>query len=237
MIEELRERFRDKFIDTARDRLNRGLAALGGDGDAATVRHELHALAGEASVLGLEAMCNMARDGEIAAKAWLEDSDGKARVQSARALRNLMFQLDAFAADEPSSAKAPDAPKHARGKRVLVIDDSEIIGEQLCDELDAEGIETRAAADAEAAIAAVTDFRPHVIASDVQIPGVEIASLCESLRAASPERVRILLVSGLEEPELKDTARTAGADAHVTKRSGLPAIVETIVAQLGVGDA
>ena len=101
MIDELRERFRGKFIATARQRLDRGLAALAGDGDAAAVRHELHALAGEASILGLEAMSRTARDGEAAAKRWLELDDSDARGQSARAMRNLESQLDAFAAADP----------------------------------------------------------------------------------------------------------------------------------------
>lgn len=232
MIDELRERFRDRFIDTARQRLSRGTAALESASGAATVRHELHALAGEASMLGLEAMSHTARDGEAAARRWEEGATDDSKQLSARALRTLGFQLDAFAADGSRGvgrAARPTTPPDGK-RRVLVIDDSLIVAEQLCDELEAEGLETRAAANAAEAVASMIEFRPHVVASDVMIPGVDIGELCARLRAALAGRpLSIVLVSGIEQGELTPIAESVGADAAVSKRSGLVGVVESII--------
>jgi CheY-like chemotaxis protein len=236
VIEELQERFRDKFIETARERLTRGLAALGGEGDPAIVRHELHALAGEASMLGIDAMCTEARAGEAAARRWLETSAGEARVESGRALRNLVSHLDEFASAGSQTQADSERTTAARGKRVLVVDDSVIVAEQVCDELDAEGIETQVAAGADEAIAAVSEFAPHVIATDVRLPGVEIENLCKSFRDASDGAVQIVLISALDAAELAVILRRTGADGCVTKQSGLPAIVECIVSRLASSD-
>ena len=72
MLEELRVRFRTRFIETARARVRRSLILLGNPGDAAELVAELHALAGEAAMLGLDEISETARSGEEAARRWDE---------------------------------------------------------------------------------------------------------------------------------------------------------------------
>jgi CheY-like chemotaxis protein len=234
VIEELRERFRDRFIDTARQRLSRGLSALDGAGDAHAVRHELHALAGEASILGLDAMSRTARDGEQAAKVWEQQADAESRLATSRAVQTLLYQLDAFAAGGPGGGRAarPTSPPGYK-RRVLVIDESLVTAEQLCDELDAEGMETRAVSSIEAALDAMGEFRPHLVATDVNLPGGDVASACGRLRAAIPGRqVSIVLVSNLAREALERLGREVAADAFASRLTGLPGVVESIVSAL-----
>ena len=66
MLEELRARFRNRFIDTARDRIRRCLTMLSESGRAMELASELHSLAGEAAMLGLDSISATARSGEEA---------------------------------------------------------------------------------------------------------------------------------------------------------------------------
>lgn len=71
MIEgELWNRFRDRFLATARQRISvaRGLFDKGAVVNAPLIVSELHALAGEASVIGVEEVARLARLGETAWK-------------------------------------------------------------------------------------------------------------------------------------------------------------------------
>ncbi len=234
MIDELRARFRDRFIETARQRLGRATAALDEPSGAAVVRHELHALAGEAAMLGLDAMSQTARDGELSAKKW-EQGDAESKPLSSRAVHNLGFQLDGFASDDGNRRVPRPTLPPGQKRRVLVVDESLIVAEQLCDELDAEGLETRAAANMPEALAAIAEFRPHVIAADDRIAGPDVASLCVRLRGAlATRRLSIVLISNLERAELERVGRAAGADACASRMSGLPAVVESIVSTLGM---
>ncbi|HEY3357506.1 MAG TPA: Hpt domain-containing protein [Polyangia bacterium] len=67
MMKDLQARFLPRFVSTAGERLCRidGLLAQGQTG---AVAAELHSLAGEASMLGLDQVADPARAGEIAAR-------------------------------------------------------------------------------------------------------------------------------------------------------------------------
>jgi hypothetical protein len=75
-MEELWSRFRSRFLESAQTRLSRARAlSIDGRASAAAIAHELHALAGEASVLGLGDVAAIARAGERAAKTWSTRGD------------------------------------------------------------------------------------------------------------------------------------------------------------------
>ncbi len=101
MIEELRAKFRGRFITTAKARVHKAAEHIDGEGNAAVVRGELHSLAGEAAMLGFEEIASSARTGERAARSWRDDGSVEGRSECARALGELTRQLDALAA-EPS---------------------------------------------------------------------------------------------------------------------------------------
>jgi PleD family two-component response regulator len=247
MLEELRARFRNRFIDTARDRIRRCLTMLSDSGRAMELASELHSLAGEAAMLGLDAISATARSGEEAARQWSAASTA-AQVACARAVRTLRQQVEAFAA-EPVDGDAASAggqttsqlpgqtPSHGLAssvlgaparQRVLVVDDSQLAGEELADSLGRAGFEVRVAVDRDTAVREIDGFAPALVLTDVQMPGVTPVSLCDALRAATPRPVKILLMSGRTDAELAIVARATQADGFISKQHG----TEHIVAQV-----
>jgi hypothetical protein len=97
MIDELRARFLRKFLDAATVRVSRGLEAAE-HGEAALAWGQLHALAGEAAILGLRDLAEAAREGSVAARRWMDEGEAGARAECEQALRTLragVAQLDA----------------------------------------------------------------------------------------------------------------------------------------------
>lgn len=92
MNEELRLHFVARLFAVARERTERATAGLDRD-DAELVRSELHALAGEAHMLGETAMADAAIRGESAASAW---SGGAAdqRAVTAESLREIAALIE-----------------------------------------------------------------------------------------------------------------------------------------------
>jgi CheY-like chemotaxis protein/HPt (histidine-containing phosphotransfer) domain-containing protein len=243
MLEELRARFRTRFIDTARDRIRRCLAMLGESSSAVNVASELHSLAGEAAMLGFEDISELARNGEAAARRWHAGSTA-AHVECARVVRNLGREVEAMATDPgpmtgpgpgatgapangPGSEATSAALVHVSGnaQRILVVDDSRLAGEELADSLGHAGFEVRLAGDGDAAVRELGGFAPALVLTDVHMPGVAPAAMCRALRAAAPGPVMIMLVSGRTETELATLARAAEADGFISKQHGTEHIV------------
>jgi CheY-like chemotaxis protein/HPt (histidine-containing phosphotransfer) domain-containing protein len=280
MLEELRARFRTRFIDTARDRIRRCLAMLSESSSAGNVASELHSLAGEAAMLGFDEVSVLAHDGEAAARRWLAGSTA-AHVECARVVRSLGRAVDAMAGNSgpmagnsgpmagnsgpmagnsgpmagnsgpmagnsgpmtgatagagalaaltngPAGARPDATAGHSSdgARRILVVDDSRLAGEELAESLGDAGFEVRIAADRDAAVRELGGFAPALVLTDVQMPGVAPAAMCRALRAAASGPVMIMLMSGRTEKELATLARAAEADGFITKQHGTEHIV------------
>jgi CheY-like chemotaxis protein len=245
MIDTLRERFRTRFIDTARARVRCCLELLGQAEGAGRLEQEFHALAGEAAMLGLTEISDAARGGERAARDWgAGDIAGKA--QCARAVRTLSRAVEAFAAEpartETEAEAPPAAPATRRGAapvsaakagtvtefRVLVIDDSVLSGEHVTDALNDAGIKAELASDQPGALARLHALEPHLVLSDVHMPGIDLEELCRELRAAASASILIILLSGMGEDALAIRAGEVGADGYLTKQRGVAHVVERL---------
>lgn len=239
MLDELRARFRTRFIDTARDRLQRCLGLLGESDRAKELAVELHSLAGEAAMLGLYDVAETARRGEEAARRW-SDGAADAQVACARAVRTARQQVEDFAAEPPGpgfdqdelshdpDAQDPDASRTQQGRRVLVVDDSALAREDLADSLSRAGLDTRTATDQDAAVRELAAFAPALVLTDVQMPGTTPAELCAALRAASRSPLVIVLMSGQADEALARAADGARADGFVSKQHGTEHIVARV---------
>jgi CheY-like chemotaxis protein/HPt (histidine-containing phosphotransfer) domain-containing protein len=233
MIETLRERFRTRFIDTARARVRRCLELLGQAEGAGSLEQEFHALAGEAAILGLTEISDAARGGERAAREWgAGDIAGKALC--ARAVRTLSRAVETFAAepaqpDIHAGASAATAPAGAVTEyRVLVIDDSVLSGEHITDALNDAGIKAELASDQPGALARLQALEPHLVLSDVHMPGIDLAELCRELRAAASGSILLILLSGMGENALAVRAGEVGADGYLSKQRGVAHVVERL---------
>jgi HPt (histidine-containing phosphotransfer) domain-containing protein len=108
VIEDLRNRFMPRFVEASRGRLERARALFAG-GDAPTLAHELHALAGEAMMLDLHTIAENARRGESAAIAWSKGTNGSSeapRATCADCLDNVAHALVALTSTGPATGRA-----------------------------------------------------------------------------------------------------------------------------------
>ena len=77
--------------------------------------------------------------------------------------------------------------------RILIVDDEPVIAEALGELLEGWGYKTAMASDGVLALAAVEEFRPSVVVSDVYMPNLDGFGLLREMRGLHPETAVILL--------------------------------------------
>lgn len=117
---------------------------------------------------------------------------------------------------------------------ILVVDDNLANATLLTYVLELEGYDTRAAADADEALAILEHFSPELIMMDLQLPGMDGLELTRRLKA-DPRRRKILIVALTAYAMKGDEERAlgAGCDAYVSKpidTRAVPALVARLLA-------
>jgi CheY-like chemotaxis protein len=114
-------------------------------------------------------------------------------------------------------------------RKLLLIDDSEIVLAVETDLLSKAGFEVRAVSSLRAFLNSLLDWKPHVIITDLYMPEMSGAELCQWLRQqVNTAKIPIVLCSSAPPPKLEEIARTVGADAYISKESGLGALPEKL---------
>ncbi len=108
----------------------------------------------------------------------------------------------------------PGSSGGPRPRRVLVVDDDEMIRRLLRTVLEADGIEVAEAPDGDAALAAVADLEPTVVVLDVMMPGLDGIEVC---RRIDHRIAKVVMLTARDDPELELAANEAGADHFLTK--------------------
>jgi two-component system OmpR family response regulator len=111
--------------------------------------------------------------------------------------------------------------------RILVVDDEANITELLGLALRYEGFQIETAADGRGAMAAATDFRPHLIVLDIMLPDFDGFEVARRL-SAQGQRIPILFLTAKDTTEDKVRGLTLGGDDYVTK----PFSIEELVARV-----
>ncbi|SMP45550.1 response regulator [Noviherbaspirillum suwonense] len=117
--------------------------------------------------------------------------------------------------------------------RILLIDDN-------CDAIDSMGslltlldYDVRTAEDAESALVIAASFRPHLILSDIGLPGMDGYQLAPELRRLAGERKLVLAAAtGYGLASDKKKAREAGFDYHLVKPLDADMLIEFVAQQL-----
>lgn len=116
--------------------------------------------------------------------------------------------------------------------RVLVIDDDQDARDLLAYFLQSRGLDVHSVESAELALAELNGFSPHVILSDIGMPGEDGYSFIRRVRALpSPETSQLpaIAVTAFTRAEDKAMALSCGFDAHLSKPVALPRLLEAIV--------
>jgi PAS domain S-box-containing protein len=106
------------------------------------------------------------------------------------------------------------------GVRIVVVDDEDDGRELITMILEQLGAQVMAAASAEDAISAVKRFAPHVLVSDIGMPGEDGYSLIRRIRALSPEQggtVAAAALTAYARAEDRTRALLAGFQQHLVK--------------------
>jgi CheY-like chemotaxis protein len=173
----------------------------------------------------------------------VEQHEGTIRAESPGPQKGATFTVTLPAAPldaevvttvEQERAKRLLAPPTLAGIRVLVVEDHDDTREFLATVLAQYGAEVTMATSARTAVAAFERTRPHVLVSDIAMPGEHGYSLIRTVRALPPEqggRVPALALTAYVRPEDRDRAVAAGYNQHLAKPTD-PIDLAYAVAQL-----
>ena len=118
----------------------------------------------------------------------------------------------------------------AEGAHILVVDDEPQITRVLRTALVAQGYEIRVANDGEMALEIMKDWSPHLIITDLSMPGMNGVELCRRVRAVS--QLPILVLSVRDQERQKIEALDAGADDYITKPFSMNELLARVRANL-----
>ena len=105
-------------------------------------------------------------------------------------------------------------------RRVLIVDDSEIVARLLKAELEAKGFEIQYAPDAEKATSIILkrQTRPDLILLDINMPKVDGAQFCRFVKKNDMFRsIKVIFCSGEDREKVKRLVSECGADGFILK--------------------
>lgn len=129
---------------------------------------------------------------------------------------------------EPVAEKKPEPKKESAkvakpaaggGRKILVVDDSIVIQKMVEIALESEQVTLSAAMKGEDAVKAAQEFDPSLILLDMMLPDMSGLDVMKQIRAlgGAMESVPIVVLSGKDSPQDKDTALSNGANDFLTK--------------------
>ncbi len=126
----------------------------------------------------------------------------------------------AVALSPPEDLAARVAAAVEAHRRVLIVDDSEIVARLLREELEAKGFEIQYAPDAEKATSIILkrQTRPDLILLDINMPKVDGGQFCRFVKKNEMFRsIKVIFCSGEDKERMKKLVAECGADGYISK--------------------
>lgn len=121
-----------------------------------------------------------------------------------------------------------------KGRRILLVDDDEIVLQGLMSALERDGFEVVRAENGYEAVDALARSRFALVITDLKMPGLSGIGVLERARRVSPE-TRVVVLSGFPSRDAADEALRKGADEFLVKPVDYARLRETVDLQLGAG--
>ncbi len=121
-------------------------------------------------------------------------------------------------------------------KRVLVVDDDEAIVEMFVELFERDGrFDVRTASTGYEAGIVTEQFRPDIMLLDFKLPDINGNAVCRTIRAnPNYEHMRIIVISGVADPDEVEDLRGAGMDEFIRKPFDINAVINRITELLNV---
>lgn len=165
---------------------------------------------------------------EISKQLSLEAPDSEIALRLQKLRSELTVELESSEpaearAKRPTSEALPVVPDR---RRILVLDDSPIVGEALALELGSKGHTVQLAASYDQFMRLIDSFSPEIIFIDINLPEIQGDEVCRRLRTRTgTHSVPIIFLSSLSDEELSVLAERAGADGYLSKRHGMDELI------------
>ncbi|HET6610811.1 MAG TPA: response regulator [Kofleriaceae bacterium] len=116
-------------------------------------------------------------------------------------------------------------------EKILLIDDSELSLEICAEMLEGAGFDVRTSATVDNFDEVLEGWRPDVILTDVNMPGISGVDLCRKLKSRyDTAHVPVVLLSALDAKKLEVLARECEADGFLSKADGLDKLPDELSA-------
>jgi DNA-binding response OmpR family regulator len=115
-------------------------------------------------------------------------------------------------------------------RRVLVVEDDQVINQAVSDRLEAEGYDVVRAWDGPGAVAAHQEHHPDLVVLDVMLPGYDGHEVCRRIQADRPVPV-LMLTARTDEADVL-VGLGVGADDYLTKPFRMRELVARVAALL-----
>lgn len=103
-------------------------------------------------------------------------------------------------------------------KKVLLVEDSKVLGQALSGALKVEGAEVYWAENGVAGVSLAKQVKPDLILLDLMLPKLSGFEVCKLLKTDNATwRIPIVVMSTLSDPDSRDRAQEAGADYFIPK--------------------
>ncbi|HUY36892.1 MAG TPA: response regulator [Pirellulales bacterium] len=124
---------------------------------------------------------------------------------------------------------------HSKRRRILIVDDDDVMVELLGQRLGRQGFEILVAASGELGLAIARHQLPDLVVLDLRLPDADGLSICQEL-ADSIETcsIPVIILSGMERPDIIRRSRAAGCQYFVRKPYDPNALL--ILVEHAIGD-
>lgn len=114
-------------------------------------------------------------------------------------------------------------------KKVVLIEDSKVLGNALCGALKVDRIEVHWAENGVAGVQLAKQIKPNLVLLDLMLPKLSGFDVCKLLKTDNATwRIPVVIMSTLSDPESRDRATEAGADYFIPKPYDLAATLAEI---------
>jgi len=110
----------------------------------------------------------------------------------------------------------PVEPHTPETSRILIVDDELSVRELLAEGLETYGYSTRMAAGADEAFRMLQEEQPHLVLSDIDMPGQTGLELLDRIKDVNPD-IEVVMVTGVIDTDTAINSIRQGATDYVTK--------------------